>query len=258
MTLDELGVQEHRAATSALESLNVAVGESDDAVELLHERSRGIPRALNNLATYCEPSYQFAMGAGGFPGGSISGGIADAPMTWWIATGTIPTISGTAFLAQMPIIIPHQATRLCWTAGIERGLGPGSIEANVNVDVGLVQLWLSPTPLRRLLTGQTATYPANSSELVGNMDASCMPSKYASRTLSVGFTGNGTGGTVYDLADDTAVGWRDFASDPSVYGSSVALTGAPIGWLILSVNYSTAHANDFIRVRDFSIWGQYE
>lgn len=210
------------------------------------------PRDLNNMASYVEPCFQFAMEQGGQIGAPIG-----TPKTRWIrgTTGGIPA-SGQAFICQMPILVPHQATRLLWTLDMYRG-NFNAVEGAPAIQVSAVTLYLSPVPFRNFIAGQFINYPALSSEVTGNFNDAAMPTKFAKRSLSVSFTSI-VGSPVHDFADDTTTGWTDFAKDPSVFTSSLLLTGGPVSWLIVAATYSSAAQYDYLDVREFSIWGQYE
>jgi hypothetical protein len=208
-----------------------------------------MPRALNNLGTYCEPSFQFAFS-------SAQNMPAGTPSTWWTRAITAIPAAGQAFIAQLPIIVPDQATRLLWTLNLDRG-NFNLFEGAPSIQVSAITLYLSPNPLNQLDPATSSIYPALSSERVGNFFDSNMPAKFAKHSLAVSFTSTASIPT-RDFADDTATGWTDFAKDPTVYMVSQSMVGAPVAWLIVAASYNSAAQFDYIRAKEFSIWGQYE
>lgn len=210
-----------------------------------------MPTDLNNLATYVEPSFQFFMAQS-----YQSNQIPFAPQTWWIRAVTAIPTSGQAFIAQGPIIVPHQAKRLLWTLDMYRG-NFNAIEGTASAQVTAITLYLSPTPLRNFLPTQLGVSPASPNDYSGNFDDTCMPGKFGKHTLPVSFTSI-SGSPVHDFADDTATGWIDFAKDPNLYMSAQALLGAPMCWIIVAATYNSAAQYDYIRAREFSLWGVYE
>jgi len=178
------------------------------------------------------------------------------PSTWWLRAVTAIPAAGQAFIAQLPIIVPDQATRLLWTLNLDRG-NFNLVEGTASIQVTAITLYLSPNPFQQLDPVQSVIYPALTSERVGNFVDSNMPAKFAKHSLAVSFTST-TGSPNKDFADDTATGWADFAKDPTVYMNSESLVGAPVAWCIVAATYNSAAQFDYIRAREFSIWGQYE
>src|SRR5688500_111331 len=83
--------------------------------------ARDMPRALNNLGTYVEPSFQFLMDSSE-TGASGAGTSQQLGRIWQSGDPGV----GTMFLAQAPILVPAQAKRLLWTMGFTRNLYPSA------------------------------------------------------------------------------------------------------------------------------------
>jgi hypothetical protein len=210
------------------------------------------PQNLNNMAAYCDPTFQFALAARTY-------GNYVAAATRWVRASTAIPASGMAFLCQMPILLPHQATRLLWTLDVMLGSVTGP-EPAATVTVTAINLFLSTNPLTSLIASQQAVYPnafigQTSNELSGNFSADSI-SHAVTRTLTVSFPGAPTSSPAHYLADDTSVGWVGFNSDQAIMHNNDGY--GPLAWLIVGATYNSAAVFDYIEAHEFSIWGAYE
>jgi hypothetical protein len=189
----------------------------------------GQPRYLNNLAAAIDPCHQFAFDAS-YP---------NALGTSFSLGGSQPT-SGTAFLGQVPILLPIGAKRLMSTIGLTRQTT--AVDTLVSVHIGNLQMYLTPNPLNRLASDGTF-------QPIFGVDQT-----YALRTVTVGATS--TGNQDYTLVDDTTDGWTGY------YGSTWVrdADSSPWAYLVITCTCSngTHAAVDTIAVRELSIWGAYE
>lgn len=226
---------------------------ADDSAALHSLLLHDFPRALNNLQTYSEPSFQFGFSS------SHNLGYAGKHNPWWVrADSSIPGGSQKVFLAQMPIVVPWEAKRLFWTADLERG----NLDSEVLMTIAPVNIWLylCSNPFTKPGLGYPpigATGAAHSHESIVSFVDSDIPkltgdaprTQFTSHQFSTGSFGTGT----HKLIDDTTIGWENF------YGRGwVTLTGdVPMSNLIIAADFNTAAVHDFIMLREFSIWGDY-
>ena len=213
-------------------------------------------RGSNNLFARCEPQMQFAFDAqGGIAAHNVGGALGLAGSTRWArvdsgkaaggaATGTssIPA-SGMAFLCQMPIVLPQGASRIITSIGFDR-IGVGPDVGNVDIDVTQINYFLSPTPIANP-SGPSMRWPVNGQEFLGNFLASDIP-----QAIRHDVTCAATAPTPSYFLQVDSSGW----SAPNVAN----LNDRPIAWLIVGMTYSSATVEDYIYVRDFSIWGEFD
>ncbi len=184
---------------------------------------------VNNLQTYVEPCFQFAFDAGG----------SSHQVKWTKASDKAG--NGEIFLGQLPLIIPHDAVRLCWTIGLRRRpVG----ETSISVDVTGLHFFLAPNPCQAidddLLIDRTRfTF-------------------YAERSITLTETGAGSGNLqgVYKMIDDTNPGWTD--AIPAIPGIQ-EMTETPIVWGVFTADIANGvTTGEDVELEEFSLWGAYE
>lgn len=226
---------------------------ADDSAALHSMLLYDFPRALNNLQTKCEPCFQFAFSS------SHNLGYTGKHNPWWVRSDSSFPANAKVFLAQMPLVVPWEAKRLLWTADIERG----NLDGEVFMTIGPVNIWLylSANPFNRPGT----IYPAlgvtggahNHESIVSftdddlkNLTGDVPSNQFTSHQFAMGSFGTGT----HKLVDDTTIGWTDFMGR-----GWVTLTGdVPMTNLIIAADFNGAAVHDYIMLREFSIWGDYE
>jgi hypothetical protein len=201
-----------------------------DGLPLHATIARSLPTDINNLATYCDRMFQFAMttaeGTGGF-GRRWTKLSAEAS-------------SGLLFMDQLPIALNPDATHLCWTLGVRR-LATNEVEGTITVDVTQVRMYLCPEPLRDLdLTANNDDYRFDEAKL----------RYFAKREVTVAFTANDLG-TSYGLVNDSVPGWEGFMDDVKVSGDSVQ---PPIVTAVFVVQVANAANGERVDLRELSLW----
>lgn len=206
-----------------------------------------MPRALNNLGTYCEPTMQFLFNSGEFV-------TPVAPSQRYVRTTLAMPAAGLAFLGQAPILVPHQAARLFWTLSLVRGnFGPDP----PGIQITAVHLFLGSMPV----TGQSTfvdNFPVGTTGhehetvLTTTEAALSQPAfrtSYFGHSFAAAFSGSNT-----DLfVADTTTGWQGFMT-----GAIMLTAGVPLTWLVVCVDFVTANVLDVIIAKEFTIWGVYE
>ena len=211
--------------------------------------ARDLPRAINNLGTYVEPTFQFLMDAS-----TTDFGVGPGPQLGRVWQED-DVFTGTMFVAQAPILLPTQARRLCWTLGFIRSAVGG--EVTLPLDITGITLYLSHAPYRG--DKPAADYNTTTSEFPtfspGYLQPGC-----TSRAISSGGIQNGATNPapsefpVYGFVDDTDPGWENWMPPSVAHGHASIVPG----WLIVAASFENAAINQTFFLKEFSIWGQYE
>lgn len=211
--------------------------------------ARDMGRWINNLGTYVEPSFQFAMDASDIGVGSGQG--QQLGRIW--RDGDPGT--GTIFVAQRPLLVNPQAKYLCWTAGFTRGLYPNP-EAAVPIDVVGMTVYLSNAPYRHDRPAAAFTPLATGPGDFPTFSSGYLQPGFTQRSIVSGDIQNGTAGgssgLEYGFVDDTDPGWDSWL--PAV----IEQHQESIAWLIVTISFENASEGSGIFLKEFSSWHVYE
>jgi hypothetical protein len=219
---------------------------------LLHDA----PRVLNNLASYCEPCFQFVASA------SINGvGAIVVQPQWWLQDTVNQPTTGYAFLGCFPVLLPIGAKRLCFTLGIQTDNitpPPGSVESAPSVTLTGVRLYLSASPIQAVDTGPSVAhvpaYPNLESYTIS--DASFRGAFVSAELAAAPLTTALAGSITYNFYQVAGTGWVNWYNSSATWDPTGE--GALCSWCTIAVPFTGAVQYDRIRTREFSIWGVWE
>ncbi len=225
------------------ESVSPPEAIADDGAPLHSRFLHDAPRNKNNLGTVVEPCFQFCMSAG-----HALGYVGGPTLRYFRPTTDFPA-GGRAFIAQVPVLLPHQAKRLRWTMDIEIGnTGP---ETDPIIEYRGVTMYLVSNPITPALINYPTTNPGHTHEAMGVITEADVKGR------GNAYITHGAGGVMigtHILVEDVTTGWENF-----MRGGHVSMAfGAPMSWLVISFDFLSAAINDFIIMREFSLWGAYE
>lgn len=209
-----------------------------DAAPLESRMPLDLVRGLNNAQTYCEPSFGFAFDISWNPVG-VGGGQCQyqRPTSAYAA-------SGTALLGQVPILVPTQAWKLCYSLGVYRF--PAIPETPIQVNVTKMTLYLASKPVTALLTPGAVPIPVQGGR---TFQPSYISGPYSSTFETMSLVDSST---QYEYHDGST--WTDFLTPYNINDRLID----PWAILIATVDFDTMDVNEKIQAGEFSWWFEYK
>lgn len=201
-----------------------------------------IPKMLNNLQGPCEPGYQF-----GFDVSAVGNG-APIPRCRVSRTSTNGSAEGVSLLAQMPVHVRPDASRMYWSAGIYRSAASG--ESTITTNVRDVTAYLAAGPCVFLLDPVASNpTPSESTRL---FDPSYISGPYSSNAVDAVATSD-SGTSLYTKV--LGQFFTDFA--PRGLNNINDRNGDAWAFLILTADFNTMAVGEQFRLAELAIWFDY-
>lgn len=214
-----------------------------DGAPMLSRVPFDMVRMLNNLQTYCEPSFGFVFDISWRPEGSGSN-ISRI-------CHTRPTASyydsGMALLGQVPILVPPKAKHLHYSLGFYRFIS--GFESTIAVRVTTTRLYLASRPVTRLLDPVGVVAPVESGRMFSPTYIGGPYTTDANSLLPAGATDTST-----PYAISAGNTWLDFATTDNI---NDPLTN-PWAFLIVAVDFNNMAVGETIQGAELSWWFDYE
>lgn len=181
---------------------------------------------INNLATYVEPSFQFAL--------TTNQRLGENTWTRGAEGG-----DGEIFLGEIPIVIAYDAAALCWTLGLVRD--PGG-EALIHTNIQSVYMFICRQPAQGAVTAgrfinRAALDYVDYRQVVVNETSDDSVRKYK-------------------LVVDASPGWRTFR-DKLPGAREVGFGDQATYVLVFTATIDSALSTEHVDTRELSLWFEY-
>ncbi len=207
-------------------------------------------RTLNNMATYREPSLQFAHDVS-LP---VNGDAINSRnrIIYRVKSG-VSGGDGQCMLGQLPIYVPVDAVRLRWSLGIYRDPASSVEGTAVHIDVDSITMYLCSEPCRHLDPPGGVADPINDENVREWPGESALTGPWTKDHVIASATSDGPN-TVYTRVRSST--WTDFA--PRGTNNINDRTDNPTAYLIAVATFSNGVTNEQIRGAELSVWFEYD
>ena len=221
-----------------------------DGAPLHSAEAFDLARTLNNMATYREPSFQFAHDVSLQ---ILTTGGTDARNRIIYRVKGVGGGDGQCMLGQLPIYVPVDAVRLRWSLGIYRDPASSVEGTAVHIDVDSITMYLSSEPCRNLDPPGGVADPVNDENMRRWPGESALTGPYTKNVVNASANSDGPNTVYTRVRSDT---WTDFA--PRGTDNINDRTGDPTAYLIAVATFSNGVTNEQIRGAELSVWFEYD